>query len=123
MISTDVDHDDSLLQRLESCPFISFQRAWIISCSGNISPEISSVMVHALFSYRFCAFFALKLKPALMLTRRLVLQTTLSVSNVPGPTEPVMFSGNPIVSIYPTSVGHPTVRIQHNNVMHGNTML
>jgi hypothetical protein len=88
-------------------------------CLGNISPEISSVMLHALFIYRLCAFFALELKPAVMLTRRVALQTTLSVSNVPGPTEPVMFSGNPIVSIYPTGVGHPAVRIQLNNVMHG----
>ena len=102
-----------------SCPSTSFQRAWNVLCLGNISPKISSVMLHALlFSYRRCAFFALKLKPAMMLTRRVALQTTLSVSNVPGPTEPVMFSGNPIVSIYPTGVGHPAVRIQLNNVIY-----
>ncbi|KAG0564973.1 hypothetical protein KC19_8G153300 [Ceratodon purpureus] len=46
-------------------------------------------------------------KPPLILTRRIVLQTTLTVSNVPGPTEPVTFAGNPIVGIFPTVSGHP----------------
>ncbi|XP_024378327.1 wax ester synthase/diacylglycerol acyltransferase 11 [Physcomitrium patens] len=43
----------------------------------------------------------------LILTRRVILQTTLTVSNVPGPTEPVTFGGNPIVGIFPIVSGHP----------------
>jgi hypothetical protein len=48
--------------------------------------------------------------PAL-LTEHTTLQTTLAVSNVPGPMEPVMFNGNPIVHIYPTAAGQPLVSI------------
>lgn len=44
---------------------------------------------------------------ACILTRRVTLQTTLAISNVPGPTEAVMFGENPIVGIYPTAIGHP----------------
>ncbi|KAG0583745.1 hypothetical protein KC19_3G159800 [Ceratodon purpureus] len=36
-----------------------------------------------------------------MLTRRVILQTTLAISNMPGPTEPITFSGNPIVQMFP----------------------
>lgn len=46
------------------------------------------------------------------LTRRVVLQTTLTISNMPGPTEPVMFSGNPIVQMFPTVTGVPQVNVQ-----------
>jgi len=45
--------------------------------------------------------------PAL-LTEHTTLQTTLAVSNVPGPMEPVMFNGNPIVHIYPAAAGQPS---------------
>jgi hypothetical protein len=48
--------------------------------------------------------------PAL-LTEHTTLQTTLAVSNVPGPMEPVMFNGNPIVHIYPAAAGQPSVSI------------
>jgi hypothetical protein len=46
-----------------------------------------------------------------MLTRRAILQTTLTVSNVPGPIEPVMLDNNPIVHIFPVVSGHPQVCI------------
>ncbi|CAM6025957.1 unnamed protein product [Sphagnum balticum] len=42
-----------------------------------------------------------------MLTRRAILQTTLTVSNVPGPIERVMLDNNPIVHIFPVVSGHP----------------
>jgi len=45
------------------------------------------------------------------LTEHTTLQTTMAVSNVPGPMEPVMFGGNPIVLIYPTAAGQPSVSI------------
>jgi len=48
-------------------------------------------------------------QPTCILTRRILLQTTLAISNVPGPTEPVTFGGNPIVGIYPIVSGHPQV--------------
>jgi hypothetical protein len=47
-----------------------------------------------------------------MLTRRVVLQTTLTISNMPGPIEPVTFSGNPIVLMFPTVTRIPQVNVQ-----------
>lgn len=41
---------------------------------------------------------------------RATLQTTMSLSNVRGPTEHVMFADNPIVHIIPSVAGHPHVR-------------
>lgn len=46
------------------------------------------------------------------LTRRVVLQTTLTISNMPGPTEPVTFGGNPIVQMFPIVTGIPQVNVQ-----------
>lgn len=37
--------------------------------------------------------------------------TTLSFSNLAGPSEQILFCGNPIVYISPTSYGHPHVSI------------
>ena len=46
-----------------------------------------------------------------MLTRRVILQTTLAISNMPGPTEPITFSGNPIVQMFPAVTRIPQVNV------------
>ncbi|CAM6086248.1 unnamed protein product [Calypogeia fissa] len=57
-------------------------------------------------------------KVAAAVVTRAALQTTMSLSNVKGPTEHVTFADNPIVHIIPSVVGHPhtlTLHLQSYN--------
>ncbi|CAM6008879.1 unnamed protein product [Sphagnum balticum] len=61
------------------------------------------------FTYYSGAFLMSITGPVLptRIVEELTLRTTLAVSNVPGPMEPVMFGGNPIVHIYAFTAGAP----------------
>jgi hypothetical protein len=51
-----------------------------------------------------------------MLTRREITQTTLLVSNLPGPVEQIMLGNNPIVHMFPVVGGIPQVCIYCSNL-------
>jgi hypothetical protein len=51
-----------------------------------------------------------------MLTRREITQTTLLVSNLPGPVEQIMLGNNPIVHMFPVVAGIPQVCIYYSNL-------
>jgi len=46
-----------------------------------------------------------------LLTWREITQTTLLVSNLPGPAEQIMLGGNPILHMFPVVAGIPQVSI------------
>eukprot|EP00249_Psilotum_nudum_P021857 c28283_g1_i3 orf=380-901(+) len=69
----------------------------------------------AAFSYKSGALIMNLLGPvaATKLTYRSLIHTTFSISNIVGPKEEVMFAGNPIRHIVPTSHGIPQALTIH----------
>ncbi|MED6125115.1 hypothetical protein PIB30_065599 [Stylosanthes scabra] len=63
-----------------------------------------------------CAKLILNLfgvKVAAAIIRRILLNTTLAFSNLPGPVEEVSFYGHPVAYIAPSVYGHPQVDLEH----------
>ncbi|KAL2318149.1 hypothetical protein Fmac_032025 [Flemingia macrophylla] len=71
--------------------------------------------LEAIFTYAFgkLSLNLLGVKVAAAITRRVLFNTTLAFSNVPGPMKEISFYGHPVEYIAPSAYGHPHALTMH----------